>query len=419
MAQSCPGNTRSLHFSSRLTVPAPRQSPLAGIRILDFSRVIAGPLCTQQLADLGAEIIKIENATTGDEVRGFDQDGNPARSPFFMGFNRTKKSIAINLKSPEGCAIVLELAGQCDVLIENFRPGVMANFGLDHKAVRHKYPRLIYLSISAYGAEVPMADRPGFDPVLQAESGMMELTGDPDGPPMRTGLSMIDTLTAAHASTAVCAALLGRQESGAGDYIDLALLDTAVAALGNMAMTWLATGDLPSRSGNSHIHATPTDLFRTKTESIYLAVSSNKLFQQLCADVLDQPDLPDDARFTDARQRLQHRSQLKALIENILVTQPASYWLGRMRHLPAGRVRTLDDALRSEEVIARDMVQTVTDDDGSEVQLLGSNFKFQDTPLQAATPPPRYGEHTDVVLSELLEFDNAKLDALRASGIIR
>jgi succinate--hydroxymethylglutarate CoA-transferase len=397
----------------------PRKTPLAGIKILDFSRVIAGPLCTQQLADLGAEIFKIENTTTGDEVRGFEPDGSPGRSPFFKGFNRTKKSVAINLKSSEGCEIALALAGQCDVLIENFRPGVMKKFGLDQATVRRKYPRIIYLSISAYGADVPMADRPGFDPVLQAESGMMELTGEPDGAPMRTGLSFIDTLTASHAATAICAALLARQHSDEGDYIDLALLDTAVAALGNMAMTWLSTGKLPSRAGNSHIEATPTDLFRTSTEPIYLAVSSNKLFRQLCEDVLDRSDLPDDPDFINPKARLEHRVKLKALIEDVLLTEPASYWLKRMRHLPAGRVRTLDQALVSEEVIARGMVQTVTDNDGAEMQLLGSNFKFEETPLQPAMPPPRHGQHTEVVLSELLGFSEVELAKLRAGKIIR
>ncbi|MEM7019807.1 MAG: CoA transferase [Pseudomonadota bacterium] len=397
----------------------PRQTPLAGIRVLDFSRVIAGPLCAQQLADLGAEIIKVENTVTGDEVRGFDQDGKPGRSPFFMAFNRTKKSVAIDLKTPEGCAIAFELAGQCDVLIENFRPGVMARFGLDHETIRAKHPQLIYLSVSAYGADVPMADRPGYDPVLQAESGLMELTGEPDGAPMRTGPSMIDTLTAAHASTAICAALLARHQTGVGDYIDLALLDTAVAAMGNFAMTWLATGQLPSRSGNAHIHATPTNLFQTKTEPIYIAVSSSRLFRQFCTDVLERPDIPEDPKFADIVARRQHRPELNALIEDIFMMQPASYWLERMRHLPAGRVRTMDEALSSEEVIARDMVQTVAEDDGSEMELLGTNFKFQDTPLQPTKPPPQHGQHTDAVLSDLLGFDDEKLETLRTAGIIK
>ena len=396
-----------------------RQPALAGIRVLDFSRVIAGPLCTQQLADLGAEVIKVENTVTGDEVRGFEEDGTPGRTPFFLGFNRTKKSVAIDLKTPEGCEVALALAGECDVLVENFRPGVMKKFGLDQETVRKKYPALIYLSISAYGADVPMSDRPGYDPVLQAESGMMELTGEPDGSPMRTGLSMIDTLTAAHASTSICAALLARQQSGEGDYIDLALLDTAIGALGNMAMTWLTTGRLPTRSGNSHIEATPTDLFRTGTEPIYMAVSSNRMFGKLCTDILNKPELATDPMFSVPKARLKHRPELKAIIEDVLLTQPATHWLQKMRHLPAGRVRTLDQALLSEEVAAREMVQTLTEDDGNEISLLGTGFKFQNTPVQAPEPPPKFAQHTESVLSDVLGFNDEKIDQLKAMGIIR
>ncbi len=393
--------------------------PLAGVRVLDFTRVIAGPLCTQQLADLGAEVIKIENVTTGDEVRGFDAEGKPDISPFFMAFNRSKKSVALDLKAPEGRAIALRLAGECDVLVENFRPGVMQRFGLHHERVRQKFPRLIYVSISAYGANVPMSDRPGFDPVLQAESGMMELTGEADGPPMRTGLSMIDTLTAAHASTSICAALLSRAGTGSGDYLDLALLDTAVGALGNLALSWLVTGELPSRAGNAHIEATPTALFATTTEPIYVAVPSDRLFRQFCADVLERPELPDNPKFAVAASRRRNRSELMDIVRGILATQSADHWLQRAAHLPAGRVRTLDKALESDEVLARDMLQSVTAADGSEMKLLGSAFKFTDTALQAAAPPPRHGQHTDEVLTRLLGIDPTSLQQLRAAGTIR
>lgn len=396
-----------------------RKPPLEGIRILDFSTVIAGPLCTQQLADLGADIIKIENTITGDEVRGFDDQGKPGRSPFFRGFNRSKKSVSLNLKTSKACELALELAGQCDVVIENFRPGVMARFGLDHKIMCNRYPQLIYVSISAYGANVPMSDRPGFDPVLQAESGMMELTGEAEGSPMRTGLSLIDTLTASHAATAICAALLAKAESGLGDYLDMALLDTSIAALGNMGMTWLETGQLPSRAGNSHIHATPTDLFQTATQPIYIAVSSNKLFRQLCCDVLERPTWVEDPRFVDSAARSRNRRDLRSMIEEIFRTRPATEWLSRMRHLPAGLVRTLDVALESDEVNARQMVLIVTDDDGSDRKLLGTPFKFKNTPLKDPAPPPRHGQHTDEVLTEMLGLDTGVLNQLRNDGVIR
>ncbi len=397
----------------------PKHLPLSGIRVLDFSRVIAGPLCTQQLADLGAEVIKIENTHTGDEVRGLDADGNPGRSAFFVAFNRSKQSVALDLKSKRGRELAVALAAECDVVVENFRPGVMQRFGLDQEQLRTLYPRLIYVSISAYGADVAMSDRPGFDPVLQAESGMMELTGDPEGPPMRTGLSFIDTLTAAHASTAVCAALLSRQATGEGDYIDLALLDTATAALGNMASTWLTTGRLPTRAGNAHIEATPTDLFQTRTEPIYMAVSSNRLFTQLCNDVLGRPDLATHADYANPGQRLRHRAALKHEIESILLQQPASHWLAKMRHLPVGVVRTLDQALASEEVSERNMVQTIRDDDGSELKVLGSTFKFKNAVLREPSAPPAYGAHTDKVLSRLLNLEASELASLRADAVIR
>ncbi len=394
-------------------------TPLSGIRVLDFSRVIAGPLCTQQLADLGAEVIKVENTVTGDEVRGFDSEGNPARSPFFMAFNRSKKSVALNLKTREGRELASDLAGHCDVLVENFRPGVMDRFGLNNEKLCAKYPQLIYVSISAYGASVPMSDRPGFDPVLQAESGMMELTGETDGSPMRTGLSLIDTLTASHAATAVCAALMARAKNGVGDYLDLALLDTSIAALGNMGLTWLATGQLPTRAGNSHIHGTPTDLFQTASEPIYMAVASNKLFRQLCNDVLLRPELADDPRFVDAIQRRKNRPVLKSIIEAIFATKPAEEWLSQMRHLPAGLVRTLDAALESDEVAARDMVQTITEEDGRISKLLGAPFKFTNAPVQEPFSPPHHGQHTDLVLGGMLGLDGEMLNSLRDKDVIK
>lgn len=393
-------------------------APLSGIRVLDFSRVIAGPLCTQQLADLGAEVIKIENPETGDEFRGFEADGKPARSAFFMAFNRSKQSVAVDLKTEEGCALMKSLAQKSDVLIENFRPGVMKKFGLDEGHLRAANPALIYVSISAYGANVSMSDRPGFDPVLQAESGMMELTGEADGPPMRTGLSLIDTLTASHAATAICAALLSRQVTGQGDYIDLALMDTAIAALGNMGSTWLTNGRLPTRNGNAHVEATPTDLFNTGTEPIYMAMSSNRLFQKLCEDVLAQPALATDEKYRTPIARLRHREQLKQEIEAVLQTDSAEHWLQKMRHLPAGMVRTLDKALASDEVAERSMVQTVHDDDGTEHRLLGSTFKFTNATLRQPTPPPVHGAHTDEVLTTLLGLSKSEIHDLRARGVI-
>ena len=393
--------------------------PLKGVKILDFSRIIAGPLATQQLADLGATIIKIENPVTGDDVRGLDENGQPARSPFFIGFNRNKKSVAIDLKDPAGQAMALDLARQCDVLVQNFRPGVMDRFGLDHERVMAVCPKLIYVSISAYGEHGSMRDRPGYDPVLQAESGMMALTGEPDGRPMRTALSLIDTLTAGHATSAICAALIGRASTGRGDYLDLALLDTAIGALGNMAMAWLGTGVLPVRAGNAHIHATPNGLFRTATDPIYMAIASNRLFTRFCENVIERPELASDERFAIPAARLKNRAALWEILEGELMKQPAEHWLERMRDLPAGQVRTLDKALQSPEVAERGMVQTLTEADGKVISLLGATFRYQNTPLAKPESPPYIGEHTDEVLREWLGVDDSTLTELRERRVIR
>lgn len=395
------------------------EPPLHGIRVLDFSRVIAGPLCTQHLADLGAEVIKVENVETGDEVRGRDDAGGPGRSSFFMAFNRSKKAIALDLKADGGPALALELAKRCDVLVENFRPGVMKRFGLDPRTLRAENPRLVYTSISAYGAEGSLSDRPGLDPVLQAESGMMALTGAEGDPPMRHPLSLIDTLTASHAFGAICAALIARDRSGRGDFIDLALMDTAYAALGNAGLQYLATGTVPRRAGNSHIQATPTDLFRTKTEPIYLAMATERLFGTFCRDVLERPDLPFDPRFASGAARFEHRSELKALIEAAFVEQPASHWLGKMRHLPAGAVRTIDVALEAPEARERNMVRTIEEADGTEIRVLGTPLKLTETPLAQFLAPPHHGEHTDVVLTDVLGYTTDEIAALRTRGVIK
>ncbi|MCS5567482.1 MAG: CoA transferase [Pseudomonadales bacterium] len=392
--------------------------PLAGIRVLDFSRIIAGPLATQHLADLGAEVIKIENPITGDEVRGWDSSGQPGISSFFTAFNRSKKSVAIDLKTSQGQALVHELVKHCDVLVENFRPGVMSKFGLNESTLRSENPGLIYVSISAYGASGSMSDRPGLDPVLQAESGMMAMTGFEDGPPLRHPLSIIDTLTAVQALSAISVALYARASHGRGDFVDLALYDTAIGALNNAALGYLTSGDLPPKTGNSHMQATPVDLFQTKTEPIYMAVGSDRLFLRFCEDVMEQPDLAIDERFKTPADRRLHRNVLKEIIESVLKNEPADFWVQRLRHLPAGKVRSLDDALRADETRERDMLWTINDGDRVQ-EVLGSPFKFDYHELSRPKPPPQLGADTRSVLQDLLELTSEELDDLHRRQIIR
>ncbi len=392
--------------------------PLSGIRILDFSRIIAGPLCTQQLSDMGAEVIKIENPKDGDDTRRLAEPGVDGMSHFFLAFNRNKHSIGLDIRKPDAQDVIHKLAAECDVLVQNFRPGVMARFGLDYETMAARHPHLIYLSISAYGTDGPMADRPGFDPVLQAEFGLMSLTGEADGPPLRHPLSIIDTMTALHAVGAVTAALYARRDSGRGQHIDLALMDTAVAALGNAGSYYLCGGGQPPRVGNSHMTSTPTTLMETADGPMYMALGTNRLFGQLCTDVLEQPELASDSRFATPAARLENRPELFAMLSEVFSKHPRAEWLKRMRHLPAGPIRDLADALSSEEVAHRNMVVEVEHDGEDPMRLLGSPLKFSGTPVREPAPPPRLGEHTEQVLRDVAGLDDIGINALRDAGVL-
>ena len=387
--------------------------PLDGIRVLDFSRIIAGPLCTQQLADLGADVIKVEHPVTGDDMRTRTRD---RRGASFLAYNRSKRSIAIDLTVDAGRDLARRLAATADVVIENFRPGVMDRLGLGPDQLRAADPALVYVSISAYGSSGPFSERPGLDPVLQAESGMMSLTGPVDGGPTRHPLSIIDTLTASHATSAICAALIGRGRHGNGDFIDLCLLDTAIGALGNIGLQYLTDGRVPERSGNRHIVSAPIDLFETATEPIYLAMATDKLFGDLCI-ALERPDMRDDERFATPAQRARNRDALKVEMERTLVTRPAAEWLARMVHLPAGGVRTIDQALHAPEVIERAMVRSIPEGDGA-ISVLGTPFKFADAALAPFRSPPLLGEHTDEVLASVLGLDATEIDTLRRDKVV-
>ncbi|MFT7648231.1 MAG: crotonobetainyl-CoA:carnitine CoA-transferase CaiB-like acyl-CoA transferase [Candidatus Poriferisodalaceae bacterium] len=389
--------------------------PLDGIRILDFSRIIAGPLCAQQLADLGADVIKVEHPVTGDDMRARSTKGD-RRGAAFLAFNRSKRSICIDLSSEDGRQLARDLALECDILIQNFRPGVMERLGLGHEQLRAADPSLIYVSISAYGTEGSFAFRPGLDPVLQAESGMMSLCGPEDGGPTRHPLSIIDTLTAAHATSAVCAALIGRGQHGTGDYIDLCLLDTAIGALGNAGLQYLTNGEPPARSGNRHLVAAPIDLFETQTAPIYLAMATDRLYADLCK-VIGRPELIDDARFCTPGDRAKNRDVLKVELEATLVTRPAADWLPEMQHLPSGGVRTIDEALQAPEVLERNMVRSIPEGDG-EIRVLGSAFKFKENALAEFRSPPLLAEHTDDVLSTVLGLDAAAIASLHEAGTV-
>ena len=394
--------------------------PLTGVRVVDFTRVIAGPLCTQILSDMGAEVIKIENPDGGDDTRkgaGPRAGGPNGESHFFMTYNRGKKSVALDFTKPEGQDIVLKLLDKADVVIQNFRPGVLKRYGLDYENLRQKYPKLIYVSISAYGQSGPLSDRPGYDPVLQAESGMMSVNGEANGEGLRHAIAIVDTMTGIHAVAAINAALYARTSTGKGQQIDLALYDTALASLGNMGSYYLIGGEQPRRAGNGHFASAPNRSFETKNGKIYMAVANQKLFVDTCK-AMGHPEWATDPRFATIAERVANKPLLTKTMEDVLKTDTKENWAQKFRHLPAGPIRTMKEALDEPEVKRRGMLKTYKHRRVGEVPLIGSNYRFSDTPVDDGRPPPSLGEHTASVLEEIAGLGDAEVKALRDKKVI-
>ncbi|UYN94518.1 MAG: CoA transferase [Enhydrobacter sp.] len=401
-------------------MPQSGRPPLQGVRVVDFTRVIAGPLCSQILSDMGAEVIKIENPDGGDDTRkgaGPRAGGPNGESHFFMTYNRGKKSVALDFTKPDGQAVVLKLLEKADVLLENFRPGVLKKYGLDHASLQKKFPRLIYLSISAYGQVGPLADRPGYDPVLQGESGMMSVNGEADGEGLRHAIAIVDTMTGIHSVAAINAALYARHDTGRGQYIDLALFDTALACLGNMGAYYLIGGEQPRRAGNAHFASVPNASFDTKNGKIYMAVANQKLFVDTCK-ALGHPEWATDPRYSTIQQRVAHRAELTKLMEDVLKTDTKENWAEKLRHLPAGPIRTMKEALDNPEVKRRGMLKTYRHSKVGDVPIIGSNYRFSDTPVDDTRPPPALGEHTDAVLRDVAGLGDSELAKLREKKVV-
>ena len=396
---------------------AESNAPLTGIRVLDLTRVIAGPYCTMQLADMGADVIKIENPEGGDDSRHIKPPDLNGESHFYLAFNRNKKSVVLNLRAPEGRQIIRDLAAKSDVLIENFRPGVMKRFGLDYASMKESHPHLIYLSISAYGQKGMMSDRPGFDPVLQAEFGMMSITGEPEGQPMRHPLAFVDIFTSIHSVAAICAALYVRKNSGRGQYIEMSLMTSAICGLSNAAAYYLTSGENPRRVGNQHMASVPSNLFETQTGPIFIAVGNERLFGKLCRNVFNRPDILDDPRFSTQEQRSANREELNDVLREIFAGDTRENWLAKMRDLPAGAVRTIGEALESDDVAEQGMLQTVNHPYGP-LRVIKSVYRFSETPVVEPKAPPLQGADTEATLRELLGYDTAKIDDLRKKKVI-
>jgi crotonobetainyl-CoA:carnitine CoA-transferase CaiB-like acyl-CoA transferase len=387
--------------------------PLAGVRVVDLSRVLAGPYATMTLADLGADVVKIEHPAGGDETRTWGPPFAGGESAYFLSVNRGKRSVALDLKDQEGRELALELCARADVVIENFRPGGAARLGLDYEAVRKHRPGIVYCTISGFGAREP-GDRAGYDFTLQAESGLMAITGEPDGEPMKIGVAIVDVLAGLNAATAILAVLRRRDLTGEGDHVEVSLLDSAFAALVNVGANALLTGEEPLRYGNAHPSIVPYQPFRAADGWIAVAAANDGLYARLCK-AIERADLADDENYSTNEARVLNREQLIAELEEVFAGRSTDDWerLLLAAGVPVGRIRGVGVALRTGQARTR----RVDHPTAGAVELVGPPFELDSATLGAVTPPPLLGQHTAEVLREL-GVDDERLASLEERGVI-
>jgi len=378
----------------------PRRPSLDGIRVLDLSRVLAGPWCTMILADLGAEVIKIENPDGGDDTRKWGPPYAGGEAAYYLSANRNKQSVALNIATPEGQAVIRAIAAQSDVLVENYKLGGLDKYGLDYATLSALNPRLIYCSISGYGRTGPRAAEPGYDYVIQAEGGLMSFTGEVDGEPIKAGVAVADLFTGMAAAQAILAAIIAQKRDGLGQHIDMALFDCQLSMLSNIGSSTLVSGENPVRYGNGHAAVVPYQLFKTSDGEVVVAVGNDRQFAYLCNKLLDRPELATDARFTANSGRVSNRVALIAVLAPLIAAQPTQYWLDGLKAagVPSGAVRSVRDALGSPETAARHMVGKVPHPSAGEVALIASPLKLSGTPPVSMVAPPLLGAQTDAVL---------------------
>lgn len=398
---------------------------LSGIRVLDLSRVLAGPTAGQILADLGADVIKIERPGSGDDTRQWgppwltDADGNETgESAYYLGANRGKRSVAIDLATEQGASIVGELASHADVVLENFRVGGLAQYGLDYATLAARQPALIYCSITGFGQTGRYAERPGYDSMIQAMGGLMSITGAADGEPQKVGVAIADIMSGLYATIAILAALHHREQTGSGQHIDLALLDVQVAGLANQAMNYLVGGRVPGRLGNAHPNIVPYQTFAATDGYFMLAVGNDGQFRRLCHE-LGLDELADDERFASNAARVNHRDILVARLAGAFALGTRGDWLQRLEAagVPCGPVNRIDEVFADRQVRARGMVAEAEHPLAGRVPLVASPLQFSQTPVTEPAAPPTLGQHTDEVLEEILGLDATRCAELRAAGI--
>jgi formyl-CoA transferase len=395
--------------------------PLEGIKVLDLSRVLAGPWCTQLLADLGADVIKVERPGAGDDTRHWGPpwhgEGDDKVAAYFLSCNRGKKSAAIDFARPEGAALIRKLAEQADVVVENFKVGGLKKFGLDAQTLRAANPRLIYASITGFGQDGPYAERAGYDFIIQGMGGMMSVTGLPDGEPgggpMRAGVAIADIFTGMYSCVAILAALHARERTGEGAIIDMALFDSQLAVMANQASNALISGKDPPRQGNTHPNIVPYQPFEASDQPIIIAVGNERQFAKL-AEICGHPEWPKDERFASNAARVANRAEMVRLVSEAIRQKPAAKWLEQLEaaHIPAGPINMLTQALSDVQAQHRQMVRTLAG-----TPLVGSPVRLDGARADSDLPPPRLGEHTEAILSEI-ELEPDAVARLRSGGVI-
>ncbi|GAB4173586.1 MAG: CaiB/BaiF CoA-transferase family protein [Thalassobaculales bacterium] len=402
-----------------------RSGPLAGLRIFDLTRILAGPSCTQVLGDLGADVIKIEQPGAGDDTRKwgppFLKDATGADSTeaaYYLAANRNKRSVTIDIAKPEGQALAKRLIATCDVLVENFKVGNLAKYGLAYDQLRPAFPRLVYCSVTGFGQTGPYAPRAGYDFLAQGLGGIMSLTGEPDGMPMKVGVGISDVMTGMHAAIAILAALRHRDATGEGQHIDAALLDTQVSWLVNEGMNYLVSGERPQRRGNAHPNIVPYQVFASADGHVILGVGNDGQFRRFC-EVAGRPALADDPRFATNRGRVVNREALVPMVAELMGSRTTAQWVAALEPagVPCSPVNTLDQVFEDPQVKARGMKITMDHPLGRKVDLIGYPLKLSATPATYRHPPPLLGQHTGEVLGEL-GLSEAEVAALRAAGAI-
>ena len=404
--------------------------PLSHIRVLDMTRVLAGPWCGQNLADLGAEVIKVERPGKGDDSRAYgppwikDANGRETKeAAYFMAANRGKKSITIDIAKPDGQALIRELATRADVLLENYKTGDLPRYGLGYDDLKKLNPRLVYCSITGFGQTGPYRERPGFDFMVQGMGGFMSVTGErddrPGGGPQRAGVPIVDLMTGMYSTIAVCAAIASREHSGEGQFIDMALLDTQVAILANQGMNFLATGEPPGRLGNTHPNIVPYQSFKTKDGDIILACGNDNLFKKFC-DVADARHLPTDPRFTTTGTRVANRAAMDDVLIPIFQKRTTAEWVKALDEggVPCGPINNLKDVFDDAQIKARGMRIELPHATAGTVPVIRSPMRFSGTPIEHKAGPPVLGQHTDEVLRTVLGKSDAEIGKLRDNGTV-